>query len=413
MLRYLACAALLVMMAVPAAAEDLVITPGLSPQVADENRPEVAETFRIRVVNRPGGAIEVSRDRGASWVGVGSAVAPATAVNPAGFTASMWAASSSVCATAVNAVHVKVADNPETGRGVIFSIIPAGPAIGAAKGHGSTSIATDIQGGEGIFGGGLAPTVNSPVTVERDGGPTPLAADYVPAEGDVLVISVRRSERPVAELLFENRFGGLIHLRYADGEVKAIGTVYRPVVGVGRFPGTVDAAAGRIRANHPGVIDISTAPLGMVGGFQIIPAGHAESPEMAYVLTSTQWMVVGPISSLDPSWEGIAPLFAGYLAPDYRPDDLQHDDWMTRLLSRCLVQVRIKGGLWQNMPRIVIDPNAPEKPDPSSVIRRIRGSLNPYVPLTGAAYSALSDVTHIRIILPMDQYWPAGAQAAP
>jgi len=70
------------------------------------------------------------------------------------------------------------------------------------------------------------------------------------------------------------------------------------------------------------------------------------------------------------------------------------------------VQARIKGGPWQNMPRIVIDPDAPEEPVEGASIRRIKGSLNPYVPLTRKAYTALAGVTHIRIVLPVAQYWP-------
>ena len=384
---------------------------GVSPEVVAENSGAPVEVFRLRIINTAGGTIEASRDAGASWISVGRVVAPVTRVNPKGFTASKWAAASAVCATAVNAIHIKVANNPETGRGMIFSLVPAGIVTGAALGRSLSSVVTDIPGGEGIFGGGLSPTINSPVALERDGLSAPLVADYAPAEGDALVIIARAPVRPVAELIFENKFGGIITLRYADGEEKPIGTVLRPVIGIGRFPGTVDAAAGRVRANHAGVIDISTSPLGMVGGFQIIPRGHAGSPEMSYVVSTTQWMVVGPISALDPSWEGIAPLFAGFLAPDYRPDDItgRHDDWMQRLLSRCLVQARVKSGPWQNMPRIVVDPDAPEEPVAGSSIRRIRSSLNPYVPLARKAYTALAGVTHLRIILPSAQFWPEGA----
>ncbi len=386
--------------------------PGPSPEVAAENAGGGPEILRIRIANSEGGAVEVSRDAGASWLAIGRVTAPATAVNPAGYTASKWAADSSVCAAAVNAIHVKVANHPETGRGVVFSIIPAGDTVGAAEGHASSSIATDIAGGTGVFGGGFAPQVNSPVAVVRAGGAVALPADYVPAAGDVLVLVVGAPPSPVVEIEFENRPGGPIRLRFAGGDDKVIGRVLRPVVGVGRFPGTVDAAPGRIRANHPGVIDISTSPLGMVGGFQILPRGHAGSPELGYVRTSTQWMVVGPVSALEPSWEGVAPLFAGYLAPSYRPDDIsgRHEDWMARLLSRCQVQVRVCGGPWRLMPRIAIDPDAPA--DPDSHLRgleglwRIPGSLYPYSPLPEAACSALEGVTHIRIMLPRAQFWP-------
>lgn len=394
------------MLAATAAGAGSDVERGPSPEVADENASPAGEAFRIRVVNRGNGPVEVSRDAGRTWVEIGRVVTPAIKVNPKGYTASKWAEKSAVCACAVNAIHVKVRNHTESGRGVIFSLAPAGDLVGATELKPGGTIVTDIEPGAGIFGGGLSPYVNSPVRIVREEIER-LPADYVPSEGDELVIIVMEPPRAVAELIFENRFGGLITLRYVGGESKVIGCVLRPVVGVGRFPGTVDAAAGRIRANHPGVIDISTSPLGMVGGFQIVPKGHAESPEVYYVRRDTQWMVVGPVSALDPSWEGIAPLFSGYLAPNYRPDDLrgQHEDWMQRLLSRCLVQARIEEGPWQSLPRICIDPEAPERPR-STVVWRIKGSLDPYQPLAKEAYTALEGVTHIRILMPRAQYWP-------
>ena len=397
----------------PAWASD--VQPGPSPEVAAENAAPGPEVFRIRIHNQAGGAIEVSRDAGAQWLTVGHVTVPATDVNPAGYTASKWAHDSAIAASAVNALHVKVANAPDTGRGVVFSLVPAGTVIGAARGRGSTAIATDIPGGEGIFGGGLAPPVNSPVAIERDGLQA-LPADYAPSEGDLIVIRALDPPDRITWIDFDNNFGGLITARYVGGREKAIGTVLRPVVGIGRFEGTLDAAPGRIRANHPGVIDISTSPLGMVGGFQIIPSGHAGSAEISYVRTGTQWMVVGPISATDPTWEGIAPLFAGYLSPSYRPDDLQHEDWMRRLLSRCQVKVRFGGGDWELMPRIAIDPDAPEGADwhnrGRSGLWRIKGSLNPYVPLAAASGNALPGLSHLRIIMPRAQYWPEAGNSA-
>ena len=391
-------------------AED--IQPGPSPEVMAENAARGAEIFRIRVDNRAGGAIEVRRDAGAEWFVVGHVTTPATAVNPAGYTASKWAQDSSMAASAVNALHVKVTNEPETGRGVIFSLVPAGTVIGAA-GSGSTSIATDIPGGEGIFGGGFAPYVNSPFSLE--GAPDrPLPANYVPAEGDRLIIRVLQPPRRIAWIDFDNSFGGMITVHFIGGEEDTIGVVLRPVVGVGRFEGTLDAAPGRIRANHPGVIDVSTSPLGMVGGFQIVPSGHADSPEVTYIRTGTQWMVVGPLNATEPTWEGIAPLFSGYLRPSYGPDDLQAEDWMRRLLTRAQVQVRYHGGDWELMPRIAIDPNAPEDADTHNRGREgtwhLPGSLNPYVPLPDVAGNALSGLSHIRIFLPRAQWWPSPSE---
>lgn len=391
----------------------LDVPPGPSPEVAAENAAAGPEVFRIRIHNRAGGAVEVSRDGGSHWVEVGGVTLPASAVNPAGYTASQWAPDSAVAASAVNALHVKVANHPQTGRGIVFSLVPAGTVVGAAEGRGGSSIATDIRGGEGIFGGGLAPPVGSPVAVESD-GLVPLAPDWAPSEGDMIVIRVLEPPRRIAWIDFDNSFGGLISIRYVGGGEKVIGTVLRPVVGIGRFEGTRDAAPGRIRANHPGVIDISTSPQGMVGGFQIVPSGHADSPEVTYIRTGTQWMVVGPLTSTDPPWEGVAPLFRGYLRPSYRADDLKHEDWMRRLLSRSQVQVRFRHGPWELMPRIAIDPDAPPGADTRNRGRdglwRIAGSLNPWTPLPAVAGNALPDLSHLRIILPRAQWWPVAGE---
>ena len=198
---------------------------------------------------------------------------------------------------------------------------------------------------------------------------------------------------------------------------RLIGQVLRPVVGIGRFGGTLYAAPGRLRANHCGVIDISTSPIGKIGGLQIVPREHAGSSEVSYIREHTQWMVVGPADVRDPSWEGIAPLFSGYLLPSYRPDDItgDHDDWMHRALSRLMVQVRHKDGPWENMPRICIDPeagtnNATESERGRKSLWRIRSSLKPYSPLPGDAFIALRGVSHLRIVFPRAVYWPQAAE---
>ena len=386
---------------------------GPSEQVLFEHSQPRSESVRLRIDNSPGGEVSASADGGSTWRVLGRVVEPAGAVNPKGYTASKWAADSAVAATAVNGIHIKVANHPETGRGIVFSIIPGGKTIGAAREGAGASIVTDIEGGTLIFGG-YGPYVNSPVFVERDLTLQPLPADYVPAAGDVLQIVRSDPLRMPLHCTFENRVGGIISVEYTGEPPRAIGRVLRAISGIGRFEGTLYAAAGRLRANHCGVVDISTSPLGEVGGFQIIPRGHAQSPELSYVATSTQWLVIGPLDDADPSWEGIAPLFSGYLLPSYRPDDIlgDHDDWMQRALSRLLVQVRYNGGDWEPMPRICLDPGAQTDNREQSGggrrrLWRIPASLNPYTPLPPTAYDALTGVTDIRIVFPQAVYWPA------
>jgi len=366
---------------------------GPSPEVRVENNPELIEMYRLRVENRVGGEIAVSRDGGTSWSRLGQVTAPTHSVNTAGFTASRWAIAGRVCATSVNAIHIKVRNDAVTGKGVVFSIVPAEQGTtftaGAARTSPGAVIYTDIPGGTGIFGR-WTPFVNGRVLVQRDGAVSSLTEDYVPRIGDTLIFPVERVKRLPKAIEFENRFGGLIRILYPD-ESRIIGEVLRPVLGIGRFEGSVFADVGRIRANHPGVLDISTSPYGEMGGFQIVPANHAMSPETTYVRRYTQWMVVGPVNATDPSWEGTAPLFAYFLQPRYQPDDLFAEDWAERLLSRFRVEVRIKGGEWQRMPALSVDPDM-KKPLPES------------------AFVALQDVTHIRIVFPDPLFYGGGDQ---
>jgi len=361
------------------------VNPGPSPEVLAENTAPLTEIGRIRIENRPGGVIAVTANGG--WRPVGSVLRYTTKIDRNSFTASAWGRPGTVVATAVNALHVKVGQNEKLDRGMDFSLLPVEFAPGSREPFETrspdASIYTDIPAGTCIFGGDYSPLVGNPVFIERDGKLEPLTPDYVPALGDVVVISIRRPGPYPSQIVFENRFQGQIFLEYPDGYCKPIGTVLRPVMGVGRFPGTLYASIGRLRANHPGVIDVSTSLIGEVGGFQIVPAGHAMSPETSYVRLLTQWMVVGPLDSRDPTWEGVVPLFYQYLRPKYDAADLYAEDWDVRLLGRFLVEVK-RDGRWQAMPHLGI-------------------GASPDAPLPEWAGSALQDVQAIRILFPLDE----------
>ena len=367
-----------------------------------------SEELRLRLENRPDGVIAVSRDEGRQWLEIGRVVSPATAVNRHGFNASRWVPDSSVAATAVNAIHLTVSKAADTGYGITFSLVPAGDAPVAAVREARSAIHTDMAAGTGLFGG-LGPYVASPVYLQTADTLRPLPADYSPAEGDVLVITRLQPARPLRYIDFVNEFGGDITVTYDDGSQEVIGQVLRPVGGIGRFEGSRDAAPGRIRANHAGVIDISTSPLGLIGGFQIISADHANDPELYYVKSNLQWMIVGPHIG-GQRWSGVAPLFAGNLYPSYRPDDIigGHADWLERTLSRCQVLAKVGDGDWGLLPRIALDPEAPAgaKRPAGEGLWRIRASADVRTPLPGAAQTALSTVRAIRIVLPSDIFWP-------
>ena len=360
---------------------------GPPPERAPQSGAASREVFRLRLCNAVGGAIELSRDGGASWRVLGRVAQPATAVGK-GYRASGWAADGCVAAAAVNALHVKVRQAEDGQCGVIFSVLPR-DATDEAVVPSAARMVTDIPAGSGPFGGEGTPAVGCRVGYQRSAISSqpqlslsgPAAGDYVPQAGDVLTVVGERPVRWPVDCVIENRFGGLITLSYPD-DTEVIGTVLKPVVGVGRFGGSLYADVGRIRANHCGVVEVSTSPLGKVGAFQLVPSGHANSPEMSYVRTSTQWLVVGPLDARQPSWEGTPPLFSGYLYPSYSQADVLADDWFDRLTGRFRVTVKTtRQPTWRRMIELGMDPGAP---------------------LPEQANTALAEVTHLRIRFPWE-----------
>ncbi len=359
-------------------------TIGISESIAPENRPMMVEMYRIRINNTADGSIEVSENKGDSWTSVGQVILPAKQVSDQGYTASKWINDGDVAAIAVNAIHIKTNYNSVDDKGVIFNLVPkeyysADPKLRSSL---EATIYTDISAGQGIFGGGYSPFVGNTVsTSDAAGALLPLQTGYIPKDGDVIVINVERPARYPKEIDFENRFGGLITIKYIDGEDRVIGQVLRPVEGVGRFLGTKYADVGRIRANHAGVICIATSHLGLIGGFQIIPAGHGMSKEMITARTLTQWMVIGPVNATDPSIEGLAPFFKHFLQPRYNENDIESPDWQKKLLERFLVEVQYKDkDTWEPMPE---------------------NHMSLSKPLPRWANTAMENVAKIRILFPI------------
>ena len=343
---------------------------------ADEAQPNVRELYRIKLENIQNGNIYASADSGQSWLYIGRVKKPVVATNPNGFSASRFGEMGKVIATAVNAIHIKTGMNPKGNTGVVFSLLPDKVDV---KGHSyfdePSSLMTDILPQQGIFGGPFTPLVGSPIYLEQtDGTLRFMPPQYTPKEHDTFIIIVLLPTPYPQEILFENSFGGKITVVYPDRTSKVIGQVLKPVQGVGRFIGTQYSNLSRIRANHIGVIDISTSiGHGRVGGFQIIPAKHAMDPEMEKARTSTQWMVVGPLSEDDPGLEGTAPLFAYFIMPSYTEKDLQDREWKGKILTRTLVQVKLKGSSrWQTLPSYNFDPDRPLPPEANTALKDVK-----------------------------------------
>ncbi|MBN3033422.1 MAG: hypothetical protein JW873_04940 [Candidatus Saganbacteria bacterium] len=349
---------------------------------------KLKEIYRIKVWNQAGGTVEVSADRGKNWQRLGKVVAPTVQTNPHGYAAARWVPDGQVAATAVNAIHLKTSTEAD-GRAVIFSLLPkefySPPRDYRSYFSADASIYTDIPAGTGIFGGEYAPLVGNRVMVHRAGYVyQPVPPGYVPWPEDRIYLIVEVPVDYPREIEIENRAGGRVVVAYFNGETREVGSVVFPARGIGRFEGSKYASAGRVRANHAGVLDVSTSPLGSLGGFQIIPAGHAAALKYAY--GAPQWLVVAPLDG-EPSLEGRAPLFRAFIKPDYLAADLFKDDWEARLLDRFLVDVKLKddpSGRWRPLPVC-------EFPD-YYLTGGVPEKLN----------NALSNVAEIRILFPVN-----------
>lgn len=285
---------------------------------------------------------------------------PASTKWPA-YTASGWGRPGTVAASAVNAIHLLLSVEEERGRTV--SLLPAetfAPAAGAGN-----AVVIDVPAGRGLFGA-WAPPVGSAVTVMGAEGIRPLDAQSPPAAGERLFIDV--VERPGPYMVdIDNRPGGDV-LAWIDGYgARKIASVVRPLGGVGRFGGSQFQDRSRLRANHTGVICISTSRRGEVGGFQILPLLHAHSPEMKSAWELTQWLIIEPV---DGDFVGTAPLFSGHLVPGPAQGESLWDLWST-YGRRSLALCRLDGGPWQKLPL-----------------------------LEGRDDGALRDLTHLRIYFP-------------
>lgn len=345
------------------------------------------EIYRLRLENKPGGGIAVSQDQGKTWQQLGKVIAPARKVDEDGYAAAQWIAPGQVAASAVNAIHIKI--GPTNESQAIFSLLPREFSWGVRnyKSYYSpdSSIYTNIRAGTKMFGSGFAPFVGNQVKYFRFDQSGEVDESYVPQEGDLIFIYVTKPVKYPQEIVFENKVDGLVTIKYYSGQEDVIARVVQPVKGVGRFAGSRYAAPGRIRANHAGVIDVSVSPKGKIGGFQIIPAYHANGLE--YVLGSSQWMIVAPLNEETTSLEGTAPFFKGFIQPSYYKVDLNEEKWQDKLLSRFLVEVKYEEkGLWQAMPIYEIN---------DFYLRRS---------LPAWTSTALADIKQFRILFPLASF---------
>ena len=165
------------------------------------------------------------------------------------------------------------------------------------------------------------------------------------------MIKVERPARYPKEIVFENRFGGLITIKYIDGEKRYIGQVLRPMEGVGRFLGSEYADVGRhTREPRWGYLHIYIT----ARADRRVPDNPGRTRnEQGNDNGANTHAVDGdrPRERPDPSIEGMAPFFKYFLQPKYSENEIEYPDWEKRLLERFLVEVQYKGkDGWEPMP---------------------------------------------------------------
>lgn len=306
--------------------------------------PEVI--FRVEIPALQGSVATAVRPNGERYeLGAVRAV-PDTTKYP-GFTASAWAEPGTVSAVAVNAIHITL--GVEKDRGRIISILP-GDTIAPAAGASSAFI-IDCEAGTKLFGA-WSPQTGARARVRRaDGSLRDLSAETLPQPDETLIIEV--TEDPEGPYMFdiENREGGAVTAYYPRLGARVIGRVTRAFSGSGGFSGSKFQRRSALRANHPGVICVSTCDLGETGGFQIIPYEHSFSKEMVKDLkVKTQWIVVR--STVGDTTNGQPPLFSGFLTPGAQVREKMWNFWST-FGRRSLVLCRIDGGKWERLPSSV------------------------------------------------------------
>lgn len=327
-------------------------------QATPEKKDEKVELYRLRIVNRRLGTIQVSCDEGESWHLVGRVTQPCTGASE-GYIAAEYAPRGSVAAVAVHGIRIRVSgEDPQLHAPLVLGIAPLEYSGDKANfgygGHqaGNVGMKTDIPAGTSIFRE-LAPLPGNLVYIEsKTGRLLPLPSDFRPTgQGESLVIPVIAPVNRLTELQIENRLGGVVKATFVGGESRVVTNVVKPVLGVGRFDGTSYTGVGRINTAHTGVITVSTAPIDSRlpegegkerrGGFQISPVWHngrTEEHDAPMMLLFGALDADGKPAKRRRELEGTAPLF------------LEH---IGLFGTNTVVDCQIDGGAWEPLPTVL------------------------------------------------------------
>lgn len=291
-----------------------------------------AERFRLRIHNQVSGSVMVSLTRGATWYPIGQVLIPNSGaihtVKQGEFSAVKWASTSSVAATAVNAIHLKLTHSGSHGE--LISLLPkdvmAWREAGISYAGEPSSVYLDNAAGTGLFGLEWSVRVGDPVYLKEGDRWVPWPEGRLPQLQDEWMVIAKDAGVKGWSVEIENRPEGRVTMLMPNAPPQVVARVIKPMSGSGRFPGTLYQSVGRIRANHPGVIDVSTSPLGQMGGFQIVPNQHGLSHQLRFTLTSPVYMVIQPLEGA-PALEGEWPLFRGLIQPGDVVDAMVNGAW--------------------------------------------------------------------------------------
>lgn len=291
--------------------------------------------FTIRLPMMPGDFAQVVFPDGTAHNAGRVRTVPSGSKHPA-FTASKYGLGGQVIATAVNALHLQV--SVEDGFGRTISVIPA-ETFAAAPGHGTSFI---IEGGGGTsLWGQYAPYVGSPVYIINSAGmPVLFNSIGLLKHASAVEIRVYKPEDEIEYLEIENRAGGRAWYHDADGRDHPFALVEHGVSGTGRFEGTLYQGPGMVRANHPGVICVSTTRKMDIGGFQIVPLSHTYAKEMQKSRRMGQYIVLRGVDFEEIT--GKIPFFRG----EVRPGD---SEMPQRRVGRVLGKI---DGEWGPLPEV-------------------------------------------------------------
>ncbi|MEP6755520.1 MAG: hypothetical protein ABJA67_08475 [Chthonomonadales bacterium] len=156
-----------------------------SPAAAKPQQGGLPELYRIRIQNTEHGAVEYSFDKGNSWLVVAR-------VAKAAFDRAPGAMANVPLVMRANANGIAIA----IGNGKYIRLLPESPTNKLDP----AAIMLNVGPGAGPFSA-LAPTLDSPIQLLMNMRPAPLPNDFLPVDGDILVITVGASTLKPEELL--------------------------------------------------------------------------------------------------------------------------------------------------------------------------------------------------------------------